>query len=150
MRAINHAMTGAVIGLAVSEPFLAIPLAIASHFVLDAIPHHGERTNSFTSPVFRILLVSDAILCFALVVVLIAVHPKHWLLAAFCALAAAGVDFMQAPRYFRSIHGKPEKPRDIIGRFHGRIQWYQRPPGAAIEIAWAAAAIVVLVKLMRA
>ncbi len=41
MTGFNHAVTGALIAGAVGNPFLAIPLAFASHFVLDAIPHFG-------------------------------------------------------------------------------------------------------------
>ncbi len=37
-----HAVTGALIATRFNSPFLAIPLSIASHFLLDKIPHWQE------------------------------------------------------------------------------------------------------------
>ena len=37
-----HALTGAAIGLRLKHPLKAIPVAVASHFVLDTIPHWQE------------------------------------------------------------------------------------------------------------
>ena len=74
MRAINHALTGAVIGLAITEPAAAIPLAVVSHYVCDAIPHYGQNhpeEQRLRSSFFRQLLYFDTILCFGLVVLLV-------------------------------------------------------------------------------
>jgi hypothetical protein len=38
----NHVLSGAVVGAAVRSPWLAFPLGVASHFVLDATPHWGR------------------------------------------------------------------------------------------------------------
>jgi hypothetical protein len=38
----NHVLSGAVVGAAVRRPGLALGLGIASHFVLDAVPHWGK------------------------------------------------------------------------------------------------------------
>ncbi|MFZ1324307.1 MAG: hypothetical protein WAQ57_04090 [Candidatus Saccharimonadales bacterium] len=43
MHTVNHAAAGAGIALAVRQPLLALPLALASHFVLDALPHYGKK-----------------------------------------------------------------------------------------------------------
>ena len=40
MTGTNHAMTGGVIGLVIGGP-IAIPIAFASHFLLDWMPHLG-------------------------------------------------------------------------------------------------------------
>ena len=45
MTATGHAIIGTVIAAKVADPGLAIPLAIASHFVADAIPHWDIATN---------------------------------------------------------------------------------------------------------
>src|SRR5689334_22534603 len=42
MLVLPHVATGAAIGALVGDPFIAVPLAIASHFILDAIPHWQE------------------------------------------------------------------------------------------------------------
>ena len=39
MTATAHALVAAAIARAVPNPYLAIPLAITSHFIMDAIPH---------------------------------------------------------------------------------------------------------------
>jgi hypothetical protein len=38
----NHVLSGAVIGAAVRNPWLAFPLGFASHLALDAAPHWGK------------------------------------------------------------------------------------------------------------
>lgn len=45
MTATGHAVLGAVIAAKVANPYLAIPFAIASHFVADMIPHWDTATN---------------------------------------------------------------------------------------------------------
>ncbi len=150
MRAINHAMTGAIIGLTISEPIVAIPIAVGSHFVLDAIPHFGEKSNSLTSRSFKPMLWIDAILCLCLVLVIGFTKPNNWILSIVCATVAAGVDFMQAPRYFQTIKsGKDIKPKGHINRFHANIQWFQRPLGAVVEIAWAIGSLIILSWLIK-
>jgi hypothetical protein len=40
----THIVTGTVIGTQLSSPFLIAPLAVALHFLLDAVPH-GDYVN---------------------------------------------------------------------------------------------------------
>ena len=44
----THALTGAVLGRFISNPWILIPVAIASHFALDNL-RHGEYVESFDS-----------------------------------------------------------------------------------------------------
>lgn len=65
MTATNHALTGAAIGLLVGEPLIAVPAAIASHFICDALPHYGRvgpDSKTIGSKGFRNYLLSDAAL----------------------------------------------------------------------------------------
>ena len=39
MTATNHVATGVLIAVVVPDPWVALPLAFASHFVCDALPH---------------------------------------------------------------------------------------------------------------
>jgi len=41
----NHILAGAIIGAVIKEPALALPIAFASHFVMDALPHFGYEGN---------------------------------------------------------------------------------------------------------
>ncbi|HSX45413.1 MAG TPA: hypothetical protein VLG27_00220 [Candidatus Saccharimonadia bacterium] len=151
MRAINHALTGALIGLAVGEPSVAVPAAVASHFVCDAIPHYDGlparptplmKQRWIHSKLFKKLLVADAALCLVLVAVLADLEPAHWLLAAVCAFAAAAPDFLWIPRFL----ARKAKPQKLTGfnKFAGGIQWFQRPIGAVVEVAWFIAAIILI------
>jgi hypothetical protein len=148
MRAINHSLTGAIIGLSVGSP-VALPLALASHYVLDVIPHSGNKTSDeynrkwVKSRLFAWLLLIDAALCGLLVLVLAVTQPQHWPLAALCAFVAAAPDFLSV-NYFRQIKTvKPWQP-NLYTRFAHGIQWFEKPIGALVEVAWFVAGIILL------
>jgi hypothetical protein len=151
MTAINHALTGTVIGLVVGQPLLAVPLAVGSHYVCDALPHFGTdlpdkvvlKTNKF-----RGYLVVEAGLCFSLVVWLAIFRPDHWLLAAGCAFAAAAPDLLSINRYITIRRGQHWQPGWYF-RFANGIQWFERPIGAVVEVAWFVAAVAILAAYMR-
>ncbi len=146
MTAINHALTGTVIGLLVGEPLLAIPLAIASHYICDALPHFRVNLPEkvvLKSNLFRNYLVAEAGVCFMLVVLLSVAQPQHWFLASICAFLAAAPDFFLISRYLRVRAGKKWKP-GLYAKFADGIQWFERPIGAFVEVAWLVAAIIVI------
>lgn len=151
MTATNHALAGAALGLVVQQPLLALPLAFLSHFVLDALPHYGPGKNDIGSSVFRWRLVADAALCVLLVLLLAVFHPTGWLVAAVCAFVATSPDLMWLRNFRREQAGK-EGPkiseRAIVVRFHAFIQWFERPIGAFVEVAWFASGIAVLAVLV--
>lgn len=126
MRAINHALTGAIIGLTIAEPLVALPVALMSHFVLDAIPHYGESnpdTNAvLRSKSFKDALYVDAALCFVLVLVIVVARPLNWILAGVCAFIAAAPDFASIGRYIKVRAHKPWNPNlsgDLPLKFSG-------------------------------
>ena len=45
MTATGHALIGTVIAAKIVNPALAIPIALGSHFLADAIPHWDTGTN---------------------------------------------------------------------------------------------------------
>ena len=49
----NHLLAGSLIGLTVAQPALAIALAFASHFVMDALPHFGYAGQKGYSEVLK-------------------------------------------------------------------------------------------------
>jgi hypothetical protein len=146
VRAINHSLTGTVIGLVVQQPAIAIPVALVSHWICDAIPHFGSgisEKHALESKGFERLLYIDTILCIALVVVLAILKPDHWQLAAFCAFVAASPDFLSFNRWRLMRRGLKSK-LTLYGRFAKGIQWFERPIGGVVEIAWAIAAIILI------
>ncbi len=149
MTATNHALTGAIIGLSIHQPGIAMIAAFLSHFILDALPHFSFANPHERSPRFIRLLVVDTFFCGLIVLVLISVLPSYWLLASICAFLATSPDFMWAPDFFRSLRGGRENHQsNMIKTFHSQIQWFARPSGAAVEFIWASGAIVLLAKLL--
>jgi hypothetical protein len=151
MRAINHALTGAVIGLAVGKPALALPAALVSHYVVDAIPHHGTAHSPklwMRSASFKQLLILDALLCLSLVVVLSVFQPQHWLLASIAAFLAAAPDLASIRRFMRIIARQNWRP-GRYSTFATSIQWFERPIGAVVEAAWFVAGVVIIVPFLR-
>ncbi len=147
MTATNHAMTGAIIGLTVSNPVAAVVIAFFSHFVLDAIPHFGVDEDFYKTKPFRVVLVIDALLCLVLVVALFSLHREYWFVPALAAFAAASPDLWSFRRFYNDRVGKPYRP-GYIARFASLIQWFERPIGAVVELAWATGAIIILAHIV--
>jgi hypothetical protein len=151
MRAINHALSGAAIGLVVGEPAVAVPLAFVSHYICDIIPHYGadlpdkEELNSRS---FRVLLLADVCLCVLLVLVLALQRPQHWLLAAICAFVAASPDLFSINLFWNARHGKPIQPNRYQRYAHG-IQRFEKPIGAVVEVTWFVAMLIIIVPFIR-
>lgn len=151
MTATNHALTGAIIGLVIGEPILAIPLAFVSHFICDALPHFGSQDPNdgrIKTKGFRNYLILDASLCFLLVAILFMIQPSNWLLAAICAFLAASPDFGWINRFIKAKSGKTWKP-NLYSKFAINIQWFQRPVGAVVEAAWFIASVIIIVPFLR-
>lgn len=149
MTATNHALTGAAIGLAVHQPLLALPLALLSHFVLDALPHFGSKHLRPSQHRFVYYLAAEAGACAAIVLTLAVLHPMGWFMSAVCAFLATSPDFMWIGEFLAACRGQKQPPRrHWVIRFHSGIQWYQKELGAVVELGWAVAMVLVLAKLV--
>ncbi|HVX24432.1 MAG TPA: hypothetical protein VG992_03780 [Candidatus Saccharimonadales bacterium] len=150
MTATNHALTGAVIGLVVGQPLLAVPAAIASHFICDALPHfgHGHDDSHIATHHFRNYLIVEALVCTALVGLLFVAHPVHWFLAATCAFLAAAPDLLWI-NHFRQVRRGNNWQPNAFSRFASAIQWFQRPIGAVVEMVWFGAAVALLLPFLH-
>lgn len=149
MTATNHALTGAVIGLAVRQPLLALPIAFLSHFVLDALPHFGSKHLRPSQHRFVYYLAAEAGACAAVVLTLAILHPTGWFVATLCAFLATSPDFMWVGEFLAARKGQKQPPRrHPLVRFHSVIQWYQKEPGALVELGWGSVMVLVLAKLI--
>jgi hypothetical protein len=151
MRAINHALTGALIGLTIGEPLVAVPAALASHYVCDAIPHYGSglpKQEDIRSLLFKRLLYADAVLCLTLVLLLGINKPPHWELAGVCAFAAVAPDLLSFNRYAKTNAHKKWRP-GAYTTFAQAIQWFERPIGAVVEVVWFVAMLTLLAPFWR-
>lgn len=142
MTAPNHALTGALIGLSIADPVLALSLAFLSHFACDMIPHYdlpeADVAARLRSKRFlREFIYLGAALCLFIVVFLAAAHPLHWLLAASCAFMATSPDLLWLPRYLHVRRtGHDVALRHWFYKFHHRIQWRTGPQLWWIETVW--------------
>jgi hypothetical protein len=138
MTAINHAITGSLIAFVVINPIAAVILALASHFMLDSLPHYGPGTAVrpwFRSIPFKTMLIIDSLLCVTLVALFAIFQPDNWLLACVCAFAATSPDLGHINQYIKSNRHEKWKP-SLFSRFSSKIQWFERPSGAFVEIVW--------------
>lgn len=113
MTATGHALIGTVIAAKVGNPTLAIPIAIASHFLADALPHWDTGTNKKTKTKSTFFLESmfDVLLGFVLSWLLIVwVFPFTNLGYAFLIIIMAQLpDWLTAPYLFFNMKFFPFK-----------------------------------------
>lgn len=133
----NHVLTGAVLGKFLPLP-LALPLALASHFILDALPHFGfanseEQIKHIRS--FKIVIAIDILLTALSSIWLLKSGHATWLLVG---LVAYSPDIVWIYRFIvEEKFGKipPTKGNWFI-QFHNNIQKYGRVWGMGIEAAY--------------
>lgn len=146
MTATNHMLTGVVIGFTVINPVLALPLAFASHFVLDSLPHFGY--NDHTNKKFLMLLMAEAASLGAITFLFAITQPAGWQLAVACGLLAASPDFMWFPNWVRSMRGRALKEYRRFHHFHKIIQWSEKKNNWPYEAAWFGLCLLVLAKIL--
>ncbi|HLC92052.1 MAG TPA: hypothetical protein VJC09_03285 [Candidatus Saccharimonadales bacterium] len=136
MTATNHVLTGIFIANAVQNPWIALPVALASHFVLDAIPHFGMVNIRFDSNYFKVYLLCDMVVAALVLAALVLIMPQHiWLLMA-CGILGASPDLMWIPKFLAANQHKSMPKSGVIRKFHTIIQWFERPIGWVVEVAW--------------
>lgn len=144
MMATNHVLTGSLIAASIQNPWIALPLALASHFVLDGIPHFGSSNIKYESSFFKRLLYSDMFLAALVLIGLLLLWPDHALVIVAGGVLGASPDLMWVSKYLAALrHKKPATP-GIIRRFHSSIQWFERPIGTVVEVAWFVAMLLLI------
>lgn len=98
MTATSHALIGASIAAVISNPVIAIPLAIISHFGADLIPHWDAGTNRRKKTISRLRIEAsfDVLLGFALAFLIFGyfVNPLYLFVMV---IAAQLPDWLEAP-----------------------------------------------------
>jgi hypothetical protein len=112
----NHVLSGAVIGAVTRHPGRAFLLGIASHFVLDAVPHWGKWTSRRQ---FMHVAVRDGLTGLAAMAVMTAIAPPDVRPAVLVAMAGAALPDLDKPSYI--YFGRSPFPR-VVNEFHGVIQ----------------------------
>lgn len=135
----NHALTGAVIGLASGNPVVAAPLAFVSHFVLDSTPHFSLPWLDFKKRGGRIVGVLDCTGALIAYLSLLHFFPHQWLVITVGVFFACLPDLLYLPDIFFNYI-----PSKKLLRFHAKIQWSETPQGLITDAAWGSLMIYLL------
>lgn len=146
MTATNHALTGAVIATVISVPIIALPLAFSSHFVLDVLPHFGEKPGKRKRLSKSVWSVDVILLIFFL---LILAFTSNWL-ALLGAVLAISPDFAWIYKFMvdERFGSLPPKPENRFNSFHSGIQKYETRRGIVFEIVWFVLLSSILIKIL--
>jgi hypothetical protein len=127
----NHALTGGLIAAYLPLP-IALPVALASHFVLDKLPHYGIPNNKRNKSIFwKVFFTVDALATFGLAVY--AIYDQHY--AMFLGgLFAVMPDFIWVTRVIKNKSFDLSENIHWFTKWHARIQGYERPWGLLIEL----------------
>lgn len=137
-----------MIGLTITQPIIALPLAFISHFLLDALPHVGLDEfggHHKAKAKFRAILLLDSLALVGVFILLIIL--KAPLLAFACLIMAGSPDFIWAYRYIFHEKGGNKAPRrmNFFNRFHSRIQTSQTLKGAYVEVPIAIVFVLLII-----
>jgi hypothetical protein len=127
----NHAAVGGFTGVFLPLP-IAIPAAIASHFVLDMLPHYGIPHTRRNEHFWRLFGITDFIVSWLLLGGT-PLHRGHYAIF-LCALAAASPDFIWVARIMRTKSFDLSQHKSRFAKWHASIQHWERPWGIFIEI----------------
>jgi hypothetical protein len=124
----NHVLSGALIGALARRPAPAFAVGVASHFVLDAIPHWGDWGSQRR---FMRVAVPDGLVSLAVMGALTAAAPPERRAAMLAGMAGAALPDADKPA--KMWLGRSPFPA-AFDRFHSRIQdeSFQRVP---VELA---------------
>lgn len=150
MTATNHAATGAVLAMALQNPVLALPIAFASHFMLDVLPHYGvpyDKRPHHQS--FGRVLAVDAVMLPITALMLVVVAGGAWWLVLLAMFLAISPDFVWIYRYYKERQGQVLDKHPFT-HWHSRIQWGERPWGWIIELAWFVVIVGVVLQIVVA
>ena len=112
----NHVLSGALIGALIRRPVPAFAVGVASHFVLDALPHWGDWRNQEH---FISVAVPDGLAGLAAIGTLAAVARPERRLAVVAGMAGAALPDLDKPA--QMWFGRSPWP-DLVNRFHSGIQ----------------------------
>lgn len=147
----NHVLSGAFIGAATDNPAAALPLGVASHFALDALPHWGEWMSKSH---FLRVAIADGLTGLAVMGAAAAVTPPARRAAVIAGMVGAAVPDIDKPT--RIFFGFSPFPRRV-DEFHARIQdeapgrfySHEMVAGAAFAAGFAALTVAARVRARK-
>ena len=148
MTATNHAVTGALVAVAIKQPAIALPAAFFSHFVIDAIPHWDYKLEHRYK---QLALTIDLTIALSILLFLSVTVTASQSLIIAGGLLGILPDFIWAPYL---ITGKPSRvdkktPLHLTRRFHFWVQWSETRNGIYFEIFWFVLMLTLLFHIQR-
>ena len=125
----NHALAGSIIGILTPAPFVPV-VALASHYLMDMLPHFGEHTRikPYTRS-FKFLLLFDALICFGILATSLYLRPDMYI------GIIMGTFFACLPDFLWLIQNKVKtKWGRFYFKFAKKIQWGESPDGWTYEV----------------
>jgi hypothetical protein len=145
-----HVAVGAAIAAKIPNPFIAIPLAFASHFVLDAVPHWNPHivteTKKYGMPTRKsfTIIVTDSILALAFgsfIAYQALPNTGHALTILAASLASVLPDLAESPYFFLKKKNM-NLPKGFVD-FHRSLQTHSDTLwGVVTQLSMIAAAIL--------
>ena len=138
----NHVVSGALIGALARRPLPAFAAGVASHFVLDAVPHWGDWGSRRR---FLRVAVADGLVSLAVAGALAAAAPPARRAAVLAGMAGAALPDADKPA--KLWFGWSPFPAPV-DRFHSRIQreaWHR----GYVELLAAAALVPAALAALR-
>jgi hypothetical protein len=123
----NHVLSGALIGALSRRPATAFAAGVASHFVLDAMPHWGKWRDEHH---FLHVAVRDGLTSLAVMGAFAAVSPPDRRLAVVAGMSGAALPDLDKPTMLWFGWSPWPGP---VNRFHTRIQ-HEAPRRAHLEL----------------
>lgn len=134
MLELPHALLGAAIATSIPNPYVSLPLALASHFITDYVPHWNPHINTELksqgkiSTQSRLIILVDSGLALMLGTLIAAQSlpnlSRFIVIMAACFLAVAP-DVMEIPYYFLGMQNIPWIKKLI--EFQRSHQWNVKP-----------------------
>lgn len=130
----------------IDKPLIALPLAFAAHFALDALPHFAIRTAKTN---FFYFLAADMGLAASLLLSMMLLRVPNWPWLVAGGVLCASPDLMWLYYLVYELKGKKKEKLDPVAAFHAKIQKYELENiwGLLIEIGWLFAGLVALFTL---
>ena len=136
----NHYLVGVGVALVLKNPLLVVPVAFASHFVLDSLPHYDYRSSlgvKIKNQTLVKVTIVDALILLIAMALTLSQYPFSYVVAG---LVACLPDTVWAYRFVvKEKFGKiPPGPTNKFTTWHAKIQKYERPWGSFVEAGFAA------------
>jgi hypothetical protein len=137
----NHVLSGALIGAAARRPVPAFVLGVASHFVLDTVPHWGDWRDERQ---FLQVAVPDGLAGLATMGLCAAAAPRSAWVSMLAGMAGAALPDLDKPS--RLWFGRSPFPH-AVDHFHAAIQ-HEAQGRARVELVSGTAFAVATLALL--